>query len=219
MLQRSWKAGREPWGCGAWLTLDFTVVWCRSESIKHMLLEGGSGSFSCCRKPADCGYGSTFPSCVVCGHSALVVFPIVFTEVRLDIMIFTWMTDHTNVMIVFGCVASTLLYSAPLCLFVFVVKSHCYQIQQPPQRHLFQIAAASSSSLPERVWPPCISSFTGNYSLGRLKSNVLFQLTDHHYRAGLPGILSIGLNFLSSFLLKISKYSLFHLKLIFVLWL
>lgn len=44
---------------------------------------------------------SAFPTCVVCSHSALVVFPIVFTKVRLNIIIFTWMTDHTSVLTVF----------------------------------------------------------------------------------------------------------------------
>lgn len=51
----------QPWGCGEWMTLDCTVVWCRWESIKHMLLERGSGSFSCGSKPADCGYGKYIP--------------------------------------------------------------------------------------------------------------------------------------------------------------
>lgn len=54
-------ASLQPWGRGAWMTLDYSVVWCRWESIKHMLLEGGSGSFSCCSKPADCGYGKYIP--------------------------------------------------------------------------------------------------------------------------------------------------------------
>ena len=54
-------ASLRPWGCGAWMTLDYTVVWCRWESIKHMLLERGSGSFSCRGKPADCGYGKYIP--------------------------------------------------------------------------------------------------------------------------------------------------------------
>lgn len=66
---------------------------------------------------------STFPSCVVCRRSALVVFPIVFTEVSLDIIIFTWMTDHTSVMRVFWlccfysalfCTALSLCWKGPL---------------------------------------------------------------------------------------------------------
>lgn len=51
----------QPRGCGAWMTVDYTVVWCRWESIKHMLLERGSGSFSCRSKPADCVYGKYIP--------------------------------------------------------------------------------------------------------------------------------------------------------------
>lgn len=60
---------------------------------------------------------STFPSCVVCGCSALVVFPFVFTKVSLDIKIFTWMTDHTSVMIVFWlCFFYSALFSTALSL-------------------------------------------------------------------------------------------------------
>lgn len=48
------------WCCGVRMTLDYTV-WCRWETIKHMLLERGSGSFSSRTKPADCGYGKYIP--------------------------------------------------------------------------------------------------------------------------------------------------------------
>lgn len=108
---------------------------------------------------------STFLSCVVCGHGGLVVFSIVFTEVSFDIIIFTWMTDHTSVMIVFWLCC---FYSALFC----TARSLCLCCKLPLLSNsaaasvpVFQSAAAAH--LPSHiVWPPCISTFTGNCSLG-----------------------------------------------------
>ena len=145
---------------------------------------------------------STFPSCVVCGRSDLVVFPIVFTEVSLDIIIFTWMTDHTSVMIVFWLCC---FYSALFC----TARSLCLCCKLPLLSNsaaasvpVFQSAAAAH--LPSHiVWPPCISTFTGNCSLGGETKAIVCVcvcvcVKDHHHRVGLPGKLSIGPNCFAS---------------------
>ncbi len=157
---------------------------------------------------------STFPSCVVCGRSALVVFPFVFTEVSLHIIIFTWMTDHTSVMIVFSlCCFYSALSCTALSLYL-CCKVPLLSNSAAPSLPIFQSAAAHLPLHIQYVWPPCISTFTGNCSLGALESNMLCEPTDHRLRAGLPGKLSFGLNCFSSLLLKLmQKYNCCILRL------
>lgn len=53
----------EVFALGMWCVYDATLLSCvfQMESITNMLLERGSGSFSCRSKPADCGYGKYIP--------------------------------------------------------------------------------------------------------------------------------------------------------------
>lgn len=149
-------------------------VWCSWESIKLMQ---GLSSFSCCNKPADCGYDK-YIAIIFCGHSALVVFPIVFAEVGLNVIIFTWMTDHTTVIIVFWlcCFFSALFYTAlPLC---FCYKDPLLSNSVAPS------AQCAAAHLPFRIDCHCISPYTANCSLGRSKA-ICCVLTDHPLRAKL----------------------------------
>lgn len=160
ILLKSWRRIPHISTLRVWRTDDTGLQSCGEDGrATNMLLERGSGRFSCRSKPADCVYmASTFPSFVVCGRSAIVVF----TEARLDIIMFTWMTDHTSVMIVFSlcCFYSALFCTAPSLGFKVPLRSDSAATTLP----IFQSAAAH---LPFHIgWPPCIS--TGNCSLGGL---------------------------------------------------
>lgn len=155
-----YTVGTRPSGCGAWMRQDYTFQWW--ESIKHVPLERGLGSFSCRSKPA---MVSTFPSCVVCSCCTPVVFAFVVTKVGLNIKMFTWMTDHTIVMTAFRLCC---FYSALFC----TTRSLCCKLpsQSNSADTSLPVFQECSRSLPfSLLSPSCISTFTGNYSHGGLK--------------------------------------------------
>lgn len=119
---------------------------------------------------------STFPSCGVCGRSALVVFPLFVFTVGLHIKNFH-LDDWPH-----QCYDSVLVVLFLLCficsdLFVSLINSLCYNIQLPPLCQFFRVQLLTGPI--HIVWLPCISTFTGNHSPGVPKQNAVRG--KHHF--------------------------------------